>query len=34
MTAFEIDDDGKIRQWIRVVASPGAGGSNAPGTSI
>lgn len=34
LTAFEIDDDGKIRQWIRVVASPGAGGSNAPGTSI
>jgi hypothetical protein len=34
MTAFEIDDDGKIRQWIRVVAPPGAGGPSAPGTSI
>jgi hypothetical protein len=33
MTAFEIDDDGKIRQWIRVVESPGTGGPNAPGTS-
>jgi hypothetical protein len=33
MTAFEIDDDGKIRQWIRVV-EPRTGGPSAPGTSI
>jgi hypothetical protein len=34
MTAFEIDDDGKIRQWIRVVEPPGTNGPSAPGTSI
>ncbi|MFL5871303.1 MAG: hypothetical protein ACJ75R_09490 [Solirubrobacterales bacterium] len=34
LTAFEINDDGKISQWLRVVASPGQSGPNAPGTSI
>ncbi len=33
-TAFEIDPDGKIRQWRRVVTEgDGAGGPSAPSTS-
>jgi hypothetical protein len=33
LTAFEIDADGKIKQWLRVVESPQPQGPSAPGTS-